>query len=387
MDLPGMRALRREAALLLGMRTAETMPYSRRGLMRVAAVVWLSCGLLQCAQSYIQSRATGREWDLARALTSAMPWWMTWFALTPVLAFLAAHFPMAGRRWARSLVSLLGVALAVCSVQLVAAATAHWFTNGQFAGVATSLPNQIQRFFGSFLVESLLTYAAAVGVLVAIDFARAARDERVIRAHAEAEASKAQLAALAMELNPHFLFNTMSAISGLIAQGRSNDAREVVRRLSELLRNTLASGSGGQSIMAREIELLEDYLYIQRMRFSDRLSVVVDVDAHARTCAIPPMLLQPLVENAIRHGVELTEGRGDVQVRVERNNGSLRISITDTGAGFDLESHGRIAREGVGISNTRARLAHLYHARASLELRNRPGGGAEVVVVIPASER
>jgi two-component system, LytTR family, sensor kinase len=380
-------ARRPQGRYCLSMPTVEAAPFSRRALMRGSAVVWISCGLLQCAQSYVQSLATGREWDLARALTNAMPWWLTWFALTPVLALLAARFPVSGRRWTRSLVALIAAGVAVCSVQLTAAGTAHWFATGQFAGVATSATNQIQRFFGSFFVESLLTYAAAVGVLVAIDFARAVRDERVTRARAEAEASKAQLAALAMELNPHFLFNTMSAISGLIAQGRSNDAREVVRRLSDLLRKTLETGSGQQSTMAREVELLEDYLYIQRMRFSDRLTVGVEVDAHARNCTIPPMLLQPLVENAIRHGVELTEGHGDVRIHVVRNNGSLRIAITDSGGGFQRGGNGIIAREGVGIANTRARLEHLYRANATLELRNRAEGGAEVVVVIPATEQ
>ena len=375
-------------------RTAIPLP----ALIVTSAGVWLTFGLVQLAQSYVRARALGANWQLMTAIVGGMPWWVSWFVLTPLLAYVASMFPvprvgLAARTSARHLrdtaVPVLA-AVAITCVQLVATGAVHWFTTSSRVGPATSLPNQIQRFFGNFFLESICTTAAVIGVLVAIDYARAVRDERVTRAKLEADAAaleasvtKAQLAALAMELNPHFLFNTLTAISGLIAQDRAAEAREVIRRLSELLRRTLEAGAHPVTTVAREVELLEDYLYIQRVRFSDRLHVVLDVDPDATTCAIPPMLLQPLVENAVRHGVELAEGPGEVSVHIARTNGALRIAIADSGAGF---TNGTPAREGVGIANTRARLDRLYRSNATLELRNGAAGGGQAIITIPADE-
>ena len=367
-----------------------------RTLIAVSAAVWISFGLVQLAQSYVRSLALDTSWQFTAAVVGGMPWWVSWFVLTPVLVRVAAMFPLPGGQRVpgtahrgRQLVAPLSAALAVTCVQLVATGAVYWFTTSSRVGPATSLPNQIQRFFGNYFLESICTTAAVIGVLLAIDYARAVRDERVVRAKLEADAAaleasvtKAQLAALAMELNPHFLFNTLTAISGLIAQDRSAEAREVIRRLSELLRRTLEAGANSASTVAREIELLEDYLYIQRTRFGDRLSVTFDVGADANACAIPPMLLQPLVENAVRHGVELNEGQGSVAIRIARTNGQLQMTVADSGAGF---ANGAPAREGVGIANTRARLQRLYASSASLELRNRAEGGAEAVITLPAT--
>jgi two-component system LytT family sensor kinase len=254
------------------------------------------------------------------------------------------------------------------------------------------LTNQVQRFFGNFFLESIVTYAGTAGVFTAIDFARAVRDEAVQRAQSEARAAalessvaQARVDALSMQMNPHFLFNTLTAISGLVAQERKAEAREVIQRLGELLRQSLGNGNGPFSTVAREAALLEDYLYIQRIRFSDRLDAAVDLDLDARECLIPTMLLQPLVENAIRHGVEPREGKGRVRVSVSRDNGAIRIRIVDSGGGFVLGADGRPVREGIGIANTRERLEHMYGSGASLQLRNVEGGGAEAVVLIPSS--
>jgi sensor histidine kinase YesM len=216
------------------------------------------------------------------------------------------------------------------------------------------------------------------------------RDESVNRARLEARTAalessvaQARLDALSMQMNPHFLFNTLTAISGLVSQERKAEAREVIQRLGELLRQSLGNGSGPFTTVAKEAALLEDYLYIQRIRFSDRLGVHVDIDRDARDCLVPSMLLQPLVENAIRHGIEPREGKGDVQVSVRREADTLRINISDSGAGFALGRDGRPAREGIGIANTRERLDHIYGTNASLTLQNRTGGGAEAIVVLP----
>lgn len=363
----------------------------RVSALRLAPAVWLTFGLVQCAQSYVYAIAVGRAWSLVDALITGMPWWLSWLALTPVIAWLAARHPVSGGRAWRSLAVHAIANVVIACVQLVTVSTVFWLTSGRAQGVATSLANEIQRFFGSYFLESVLTYAATAGAIIAIDFARAARDETVARATLEAAAAaleasvtKARLEALSMELNPHFLFNTLGAIASLVSQDRATEARAVIECLSGLLRRTLGCGSEPLSSVAIELDLLDDYLYIQRVRFSDRLRVTMEIDDEARSCAIPPMLLQPLVENAIRHGIEHHEGVGDVRVQVGRIAGSLRVAIADSGLGFALDDAGRPAREGVGISNTRARLAHLFGDDAALVLRNTPDGGAEAIVVLPA---
>jgi len=364
---------------------------NRRTLFAVASAIWMSFALVQVVQSFIFARAAGRAWTLSGALVGGVPWWLSWLVLTPVIAALAERFPFTeGRHWqALGRHAIAGVVVAL--IQVVSVGTIFWFTTGQFNGVATSLGNQVQRFFGNFFLESIVTYAGTAGVFIAIDFARAVRDEAVLRARLEtrtaaleSSVAQARLDALSMQMNPHFLFNTLTAISGLISQERKAEAREVIQRLGELLRQSLGNGNGPFSTVAREAALLEDYLYIQRLRFSDRLSAHVEIDHEARDLLIPTMLLQPLVENAIRHGVEPREGKGTVQVSVRRDADALRIRIADSGAGFVLSRDGSLAREGIGIANTRERLDHIYGSAASLALRNQPGGGAEAIVVLPA---
>ncbi|HEY9228812.1 MAG TPA: histidine kinase, partial [Gemmatimonadaceae bacterium] len=240
---------------------------TRFALMRVAAAVWLTFGLVQCAQSYVLAMAVGRPWNLGNALINGMPWWLSWLALTPLIAKLAERFPVTGGRVWRSISAHVAASVIVSCVQLVVVGSVYWATTGRNVGVATSMANQIQRFFGSYFLEAVLTYGATAGVIIAIDFARAARDETVARATLEAEAAalessvvKARLEALSMELNPHFLFNTLGAIAALVSQNRPEEARAVIERLSGLLRRTLGCGNGQLSSVASELDMLDDYL-------------------------------------------------------------------------------------------------------------------------------
>jgi two-component system, LytTR family, sensor kinase len=373
-----------------GTNRASTWLSDRRTLFAVAAAVWMSFALVQVVQSFVLARAAGRAWTLTGAVVGGFPWWISWLVLTPLIAFLAERIPFTdGRHWQAVGKHAVGGVM-VALVQVVTVGAIFWFTTGQFNGVSTSLGNQVQRFFGNFFLESIVTYAGTAGVFIAIDFARAVRDEAVVRARLEARTAalessvaQARLDALSMQMNPHFLFNTLTAISGLVSQERKAEAREVIQRLGELLRQSLGTGNGPFNTVAREAELLEDYLYIQRLRFSDRLTANVDIDRQARDLLIPTMLLQPLVENAIRHGVEPKEGKGTVQVRVTRGADSLTIRIADSGRGFTLGGDGRPAREGIGIANTRERLDHIYGNAASLVLSNPADGGAEALVVLP----
>jgi hypothetical protein len=369
---------------------ASTWSADRGRLLRVATLVWLGFGIVHVAQSYLLALASGQEWSLVRVVLAVLPWWLSWLACTPVAAWLADRYPVTGTQAWRPLVRHALAALVIVCLQLVVTGSIQWLTTGQFVGPATSLGNQVQRYFGSYFMESLVTYAGTAGVLIAIDVARAMRDQAVARSRLEAQASvleatahKARLDALAMELNPHFLFNTLSTVAGLIAQDRRPEARDVIQRLGGLLRQSLGNGNVACHTVAQEVALLEDYLHIQRTRFGDRLRVTFDVDPVVRDCNVPIMLLQPLVENAVRHGVEPRERQVDVRMTIDASDGDLRVVIGDTGTGFHFDVSGRLPREGIGLTNTRERLARLFGDRGSLALRNVNGGGAEVVVRMP----
>jgi signal transduction histidine kinase len=369
---------------------ASTWSTDRVRLLHIAALVWLGFGAVHVAQSYLLAIAAGRDWSLTGVLLSVLPWWFSWLACTPVIAWLADRYPISGTRPWQPLVRHALAAIFIVCVQLIVTGSIQWLTTGQFAGPATSLGNQVQRYFGSFFMESLVTYAGIAGVLIAIDVARAMRDETLARSRLqeqaallEATAHKARLDALAMELNPHFLFNTLSTVAGLIAQDRRTEARDVIQRLGGLLRQSLGNGNGASHTVGQEVELLEDYLQIQRTRFGDRLRVAVALDDSVHDCQVPLMLVQPLVENAVRHGAEPREGEVEVRITIQARDDSLWIAVADSGRGFVFGPDGALPHEGIGISNTRERLARLFGDSGMLALRNRPGGGAEVLVRLP----
>ena len=188
--------------------------------------------------------------------------------------------------------------------------------------------------------------------------------------------------ALRMELNPHFLFNTLNAVSGLVRKQEGTAAVEMLARLGNLLRTTLDQELSPVIPVAEEIALLQQYIDIERVRFGDRLDVRVNVTPDASTALIPTLLLQPLVENAIKHGVSARTGDARIDIDVRREGETLRISVQDSGSG--LSNHGNdTVQEGIGLSNSRARLRALYGDNASLELRNGNDGGACVDLSMP----
>jgi len=185
-----------------------------------------------------------------------------------------------------------------------------------------------------------------------------------------------------MQLHPHFLFNTLNAIAGLVRDRKDKAAVQMIAGLSDLLRHTLEN-SGKQEVPLREeLDFLELYLDIQQMRFSDRLTVRMEVAPETLNARVPNLILQPLVENAIRHGVAARVSAGEVYISARRENGALELKVADDGPG--LKRGWRIEDAGgIGLSNTRERLAQLYGKEHRFEVRNREGGGVEAALLIP----
>ena len=214
-----------------------------------------------------------------------------------------------------------------------------------------------------------------------IKYYQALIEERERSLRAQAEAHQARLRALRYQLNPHFLFNTMNAISTLIVEERNREATRMIAQLSDFLRMTLEGSGEAQVPLAEEIEFTRRYLEIEQIRLGDRLRVHFEVDDDALPLPVPAMILQPLVENAIKHAISPSEEGGWIRIEARRTGPWLLLRIMDSGAGFD-RSHAA-SSDGIGLANTRERLQQLYGDRQRFELSKSRDGGLSVSIQLP----
>jgi two-component system, LytTR family, sensor kinase len=233
------------------------------------------------------------------------------------------------------------------------------------------------RAFGRFgMLNQLMIYCAVLAAGFAREYFLREQQRRREAVELQAQLAQARLDALRMQLNPHFLFNTLHAVSALVERDPSG-VRKMIARLSELLRHTLDSRSADEVALREELAFLQRYLDIMAVRFQGRLRVSTLVEESASNARVPNFILQPLVENALEHGVSRT-GDAEISITARREGGQLVIAIHDRGPGFDAS-----AESGVGLANTRARLAGLYGDAASVEMRTAPEGGAAAELRLP----
>jgi len=216
-------------------------------------------------------------------------------------------------------------------------------------------------------------YASIVAVEHALRYYRLYLERRTLAAELESQLARAQLQALQMQIRPHFLFNTLNSIAGLVRLDDKSTALEMLAGLGEMLRILLRSDGAQLVPLASELELVRQYLRIEQLRFGDQLDVAITVEPGLETAMIPNLILQPLVENAIRHGVGEA---GRVELRIERAGATLRMAVLDSGAAAPA-----MTSNGIGLSNTRARLANLYGADHRFELDHRPTGTSATIEI------
>src|SRR5215471_2069047 len=238
--------------------------------------------------------------------------------------------------------------------------------------------NLLQTYF----VIDVLALVGLVGLFDALYYYREARTQELTASRLQTNLAEARLQMLAAQFEPHFLFNTLNAISVLALEGRNDAVVEMLTRLSELLRVSLDGNRPAEVTVQMEMQFVTDYLEIQRIRFSDRLTLVKDIRPEVAGALVPSMILQPLVENAVVHGIAQRRGPGCVTVRASRQENSLLLEVSDTGPGFgSAESEG--AARGLGLATTRARLEQLYGSDQRLECVDLPEGGASVRLSLP----
>ena len=256
-----------------------------------------------------------------------------------------------------------------------------------FEGRTILFSNSFQRLLSNRIHFNLAVYALIVCAWHAWAYYRKYREREAQAAELAGRLAQAQLQALRMQLNPHFLFNTLHAVSALMLKDVVA-ANRMITRLGELLRLTLDTTDQQEVPLKQELEFLGRYLEIEKIRFDDRLAVRMEIEPATLDALVPNLLLQPLVENAIRYAIEPNTGAGKVEISAVRNNGQVVLQVSDNGNGDKSQSARYLndtsfKREGIGLSNTRRRLQQLYGERQSLQLKHCDAGGLLVSIVIP----
>jgi signal transduction histidine kinase len=337
---------------------------------------WTLLGLSFASQFYISSAKAGLAVSWKQAVSFALGDWYVFALLSVPVIRLAHRFRFEVGIWKRSLcVHAIGSVLFSFAYMLLRACVGQWQSQASFNEVFRPLLVKTWHF-------NLLIYWVIVAVSNAFDYYRKYRERELHASELEKGLAQAKLQALQMQLNPHFLFNTLHSISSLMHKD-IEAADRMITRLSDLLRAALDSAGTQEVPLQQELKLLELYLAIEKIRFGSRLTVKINIPPETLGAQVPSLILQPLVENAIRHGIEPRSRPGCIELRAQRQDGTLALAVSDDGAGLDLREE---IKEGVGLSNTRARLRELYGAAHRFELFRDTSGGVRVELSLPLRE-
>lgn len=354
--------------------------YRRPRPQRVLAIALLLAAIpaLVLTVGYMASGAS----PVSAFLVEGLPLFV-WAFLTPLIFGLAQRFPVdrppRGRAW------LVHVAAGLAAGLLLGCLTALL---GQFVELPAERRGESPSPLTAILVwipGGLIMYGAIASIGFAVDYLARMREREQAAVQLKRMLVESRLGALRMQLQPHFLFNALNTVAMLVREGSGPEAVRVIARLAELLRQVLDEEAEQEVALGRELDLVGRYLEIEQARFGDRLRVEVEADARARAVAVPHLLLQPIVENAVRHGISRRADASRIDIRARRENGRLTIEVTDDGpglpAGWSLEG-----ADGIGLRNTRERLLYLYGGDAELRLTAADGGGVRAEVELPAKD-
>jgi signal transduction histidine kinase len=358
----------------------KTPPLGTKGVLVVFAF-WTFLALLSATSRLLDPRGFGfRGMSPAGPILLAFVESWLWAALTPVIFWLGGRVGLERRQLLRRILLLLGAGIVVAIVMYLLLAVAR---DQLFETVAVRRrPFRPAREIGNFrFVPQLLFYFAILTGGFAREYFLRVQQQQVHTSALQTQLAEARLDALRMQVNPHFLFNTLHAISAMVERNPSG-VRKMIARLSELLRHTIETHATDEVPLRDELEFLGRYVEIMEIRFQGRLTVERRIDPATTDALVPNLILQPLVENALEHGVSRNKGPGLVDIAAERRGDLLILTVRDNGPGLAEETH-----TGVGLTNTRARLAQLYGGRASLTLSTAAEGGTIAEIELPYHTR
>lgn len=358
-------------------------------LVRWGAIfaVWTLLALLSTVQSVMYRVHAGKAVEWGPVLADRLGDWYTCALFTPAYFWLVRRYPLDRQQWPRTVAVLLGATSVFVVVKYALYAqlgvwTSPWF-NPSLAPLA--FEERLRSALANSYISESIAFWCLIGVVYAAEFYRRARERELQAARLRAELTEARLDALAAQLRPHFLFNALHGVSTLMH--RDVDAADaMLANLADLLRRTLRPSENGdrhEVRLAEEIETVRLYIAVNNERFKDRLTVGIDVPDALSRALVPHFVLQPLVENALEHGIARRAGPGRVDVSAERVDETLRLTVSDDGPGLSGRESDSV-RDGVGLSNTRRRLRELYGDRQELAVEaGTSGSGLRVSVSFP----
>lgn len=358
-------------------RTTSADDSDRKRSVLVGAVAVVLLTTVFVTQRGAARIAAGQEVVWPELVAHYLALWTLWGVMAPLIVRVTRRIGSKGL--SIKLLLHLPVGAVFCVMHITLWAVSMWWVRGQQGVLPPS--EDFQTAVLSSLGSAFTIYLAIVAGGYAFNYYRALRERELDSIHLESRLVEARLHALQGQLQPHFLFNTLHAISALMEED-IQAARRMMSNLSSLLRFSLDHNPGREIPLEKELQVLRQYLEIQKTRFGDRLTVESTVEPEALGCSVPYLIFQPLVENAIRHGLEPRRGSCHLEIAASVDDGRLSLTVRDDGAGLGK----REIEEGVGLSNTRERLGSLYGEEATLRLRDRDEGGAEVTLILPVRE-
>ncbi len=358
----------------------NVMKFSNSTKWKLIVAGWTVYGIYMSIESYVIRERLGRPISWSFAFYQDMTYSALWLALTPFVLWLANKFPIEKQRWARR----IGIHLVASLVLALFHKGIHnlvvTFYHITFDGASFSWDLEYRNLI-SYFDYGLQLYWIIILLNYAFEYYRRYQEKELLASHLETQLVQSQLQSLKMQLQPHFLFNTLNTISVLIKEN-PEEANIMLVQLSDLLRLTLEHVDTQEVSLQREMEFLDRYLQIQQTRFRDRLTVIKNIDSRSTQAFVPYLILQPLVENALRHGIGSLPGPGTIEISAFRENGMLNLNVKDSGPGIPKESNSS-KKSGVGLANTRARLQQLYGDRHNFTINNIDGGGFQITVSLP----
>jgi two-component system LytT family sensor kinase len=342
--------------------------------------LWTVYGLLSAVGTHYRYAVIDQQFSWWRAAVAEVSFAWMWAVATPGVLWMAERFPIGKSRWRRNWLAHLGGAV-VLGIVTKAAWDASIFP---MVHPEKAQPWELGRALRMSLLAldyGVLHYGIVLLAQLSSTYFRDAEKDRLRASRLEAELARAQLQALKMQLHPHFLFNTLHTISEMIHED-PHTAERMLIRLSDFLRLTLDHLGIPEVPLTVEIDFLKRYLEIEKMRFEDRLQVDFDVEPAALDGRVPSLILQPIVENALKHGLAKAAGVGRLRIGAQATGGKLYLRVVDNGPGIAAGGRPKL-REGIGIANTRRRLQQAYGRDHIFSISNAAGGGCQVTIEMP----
>jgi two-component system, LytTR family, sensor kinase len=349
------------------------------------ASVWSAVGLFDATQSVFVMRAEGMHHNWVRLFLVLFIVWLPWALATPIILRLGRRYPPVQLKplstWVRHLAACIAIGFTFSAWSAALEKLLNPWAKVPDSG---SFSHILSGTFYNGLFATFILYATVLLVGYMLDSRERLALEQTETARLNEQLSKAQLSALRRQIEPHFLFNTLNSIAGLVREKRNDAAVTMIVELSDFMRRVLEDSNRQQVPLGEELEFTRKYLEIQKVRFVERLQCSVNVPSELLLAQVPALILQPMVENAIKHGISKRAQGGAVRILASRSNGMLTLSVYNDGP--NLPANEEETRSGIGISNIRTRLQSLYGNAFQLHMQNQGPGGVEVSVSVPFKE-